>query len=88
MTYNNQLINGGKDIVHSFSKYFSSVYDESIQAPASHDSTWNSLDFNLSQSNLCTLILNATDVLIEFDTITHKSNPGPDIIPSIFFYKL
>lgn len=58
----------------------------SIPNPASHDFTSNSLDFNLSQLNLCTLILNATDVLNEIDLLTHhKSNPGPDTIPSIFF---
>jgi len=34
MTYKNQFISGGKDIVHSFSKYFSSDYDESVTASA------------------------------------------------------
>jgi len=86
MTYNNQLISGGKDIVHSFSKYFSSVYDFPTPASTSrHDPTTTSPDFNLSQLNLCFLVLNTTDVLNELDTITHKSNPGPDMIPSIFF---
>ncbi|KAL5243160.1 hypothetical protein ACI65C_010570 [Semiaphis heraclei] len=61
MTYNNQLISGGKDIVHSFSKYFSSVYDVTIPASASHDPSTISPGYNLSQLNLCSLILNATD---------------------------
>lgn len=42
MAYETQFISGGKDIddiVHSFSKYFSSVYDDSITASASHDPT-------------------------------------------------
>jgi len=91
ITYNNQLISGGKDIVHSFSKYFSSVYD--VPTPASapcHDPNTTSPDFNLSQLNLCSLVLNATDVLNELDTITHKSNLGPDMIydTEYFFYKL
>lgn len=83
MTYNNQLMSGR--IVHSFSNYFSSVYDVTIPVSTSHDPTTSSPGFNLSQLNLCSLVLNATDVFNEFDMITHKLNPGPDMVPSIFF---
>jgi len=64
--YNNQFISGGKDIVHSFS----SIYDVTIPASASHDLTTISSDFNLSRLNLCSIILKVTAVINEFDMIT------------------
>lgn len=82
MTYENQSICGGEEIVSSFAHYFSNVY------VTSDTFTTDSFTFPsalTSDLNLFSVVLNITDVLNELDTITYKSNPGPDMIPSIFF---
>jgi len=75
-------------MVHSFSKYSSSVYNVTIPALVWRDPTTISPGFNLFQLNLCSIILNAIDALNEFDTITHKLNPGPGIIPGIYLFTM
>jgi len=42
----------------------------------------------LSQLNLPSLVLNATDVINEFNMITHKSNTRPRHDSEYFIYKL
>lgn len=81
----NQHISGGDKIFASFSKHFSSIYVNSINTtplnnPALSDSITNHLNLNLFPC-----VLNATDVLDEWDTFTSKTNPGTNILPSNFF---
>jgi len=82
MTYENQSICGGEEIVSSFAHYFSNVYVTSDTFSTDSFTFPSALTSDL---NLFSVILNLTDVLNELDTITYKSNPGPDMIPSIFF---
>jgi len=84
MSYENQSIYGGEEIVHSFAHYFSNVYVSSDTFTTIPDSSKFSSALT-SDLNLFSVVLNISDVLNEFDTITYKSNPGPDMITSIFF---
>jgi len=84
ITYENQSICGGEQIVRSFAHYFANVYVSSDTFSTIPDSSTYSPALT-SDLNLFSVVLNITDVLNELDTITFKSNPGPDMIPSIFF---
>lgn len=84
MSYENQSISGGEEIVRSFAHYFSNVYVKSDTFTTTPDPSTFSPALT-SDFNLFSVVLNTTDVLNELDTITYKSNPGPDMLPSIFF---
>jgi len=85
MSYLNQSINGGEEIVRSFAHYFSNVYVNSDTFSTTPEPSTFPPALT-SDLNLFSLILNVvTDVFNELETITYKSNPGPDLIPSLFF---
>lgn len=71
------FINRGKDIVDCFARYFSNGYDNNLTMPASSN--------NSAQVNLHSCLLSITDGLTEFDFITNKTTPDPDIISNRFF---
>lgn len=77
-------ISGGQEIVRSFTHYISNVYVNSNTFTTTPDPS-SFPPALTSDLNLFSVVLNISDILNELDTITYKSNPGPDMIASIFF---
>jgi len=85
VSYNNCQLTGGNDIVSGFAHYFSSVYNNNLSIPSStYHASFPSLN-NSAEVNLHSCQISLTDILNEFDLITNKNNPGPDMISNLFF---